>query len=67
MGQEHRAEIAEAYIEVCDELEQALAANAELAAHLSFAVRLLKGIVGYPAQVEAMEAALSKYTQAKGE
>lgn len=30
MERDHKAEIAEAHIEVCDELEQALAANAEL-------------------------------------
>lgn len=48
------------------EVRSLRAANAELAAHLRFAVKLLKGIVGYPAQVEAMEAALARHDAGKG-
>lgn len=67
--EQDRADIAEAYIELHDELDKALAAHAELASHLSFAVKLLKSRRSprdYQEQVAAMEDALTKHTQAKG-
>ena len=82
MERDHKAEIAEAHIEVCDELEQALAANAELVKSLN---ELVDRIVPcdenmHPAWccnhqtkrcdmnavVSHARAALAKHTQAKG-